>query len=134
MKIAIVDFTSYMESIPLALDSLNAREIFARQSSILIKPNLVIPSPHPITTSLLCCEALVEYIRSCTKAKIVIAEGTGDFSHETDEIFSILGYDMLAKRHNIKLMDLNSAPLKKLENKECPFFPEMYLPEIALVT
>ncbi|MCP4133930.1 MAG: DUF362 domain-containing protein [bacterium] len=131
MTLGISKFTSFKESVPAALDGVKARDILAAQTAILVKPNLVNTAPHPITTSVECCRAIVEYIRECTSAKIIIAEGCGDASYETGEIFRIMGYEDLAKSYDIELIDLNTAPLKKLNRPENPVFPEMYLPEIA---
>jgi len=131
MSLATVDFSTYHESVSLTLDKIGAKEVFAKQSAILIKPNLTNASRHPVTTSVECCEAVVEYVRSCSSADIIIAEGPGDPSLETEEIFDLLGYRRMAIREGIPLVDLNTAPLKKLKNKDCPVFPEMYLPEIA---
>ena len=131
MTLMTVDFSSYHESMSRALDSTGAREILAKQSAILIKPNLINATPHPVTTPVRCCEALVEYIRTYSRAEIIIAEGCGDPSFDTDEIYDILGYRELSRRHGIALVDLNESPLRKLKNRNCPVFPEIYLPEIV---
>ncbi len=131
MRFAKINFLSYHESVPDILDKIGARDILSKQDSILIKPNLVNSSPFPVTTSVICCEAIVNYIKTCSDAKIVIAEGSGDATYETYEIFDLLGYTDLAERHGIQLADLNHERLRKLENKDRPVFPEMYLPEIV---
>jgi len=131
MEPAIVDFTSYKKSINCALDAINAGERLASQAAILIKPNLINSSPHPITTSPACCGVIIEYIQKLSRAKIVIAEGCGDVNIETTEVFKALGYTVIAEKYNVPLVDLNSEPLKLLQNTGCPVFPEMYLPEIA---
>ena len=77
MQSAIVDFYSYQESIAAALDAINAGETLSRQTAILLKPNLINASPHPVTTPADCCEAVIEYIRSCSDASIVIEGETG---------------------------------------------------------
>lgn len=130
MPLTIVKFSSYRDSVKEALDRIDADKIIAKQTLILVKPNLVNASPHPVTTSPDCCEAVIEYIRACSKADIVIAEGCGDAFLETDEVFGLLGYRDLAKRHAIELIDLNHAPLKKLQKKNFAVFPEIHLPEI----
>jgi len=129
--VVTIDFSSYRESVAVAFDMIGARQALAKQSAILIKPNLTNASPHPVTTPVGCCEAVVEYVRSCSKSDIVIAEGCGDPSLETDEIFDLLGYRGMAIRHAVPLVDLNTAPLRKLANKNCSVFPEIYLPEIV---
>ncbi len=130
--IAEIEFTSYSESVPKALDAVGAAEVLRRQTAVLIKPNLVNASPFPVTTAAECIEAVIQYVRSCSEAAIVIGEGCGDANLETAEVFDRLGYGELARRQAVELVDLNHAPLVKLENKDCPVFQEMYLPEIAL--
>jgi len=131
MQLSVVDFNSYHESVSEALDAINAGKTLAKQTSILLKPNLINASPHPVTTPAACCEAVIEYIRSCSAANVVIAEGCGDAHLETDEVFDLLGYRNLAKRRGATLIDLNHAPVRKIENKHCSVFSEIYLPEIA---
>jgi len=129
--IAEIDFVSYAASVPEAFDAIGAAEILGRQTAVLIKPNLVNASPPPITTPVECVEAIVEYVRGCSQASIVVGEGCGDQNLETDEVFDRLGYRDMADRQDVELVDLNHAPLKRLEDRECDVFPEMHLPEIA---
>jgi uncharacterized protein (DUF362 family) len=75
---------------------------------------------------------VVEYVRAHSDAEVVIGEGCGTPSLETDEVFDRLGYRRLAEAHGVALVDLNRAPLVRLEQPECPVFPEMYLPEVAM--
>ncbi len=77
-----VNFTSYKKTINSALDAINAHEQLSSQTAILIKPNLINSSPHPITTSPECCEAVIEYIQKYSEAEIVIAEGCGEVNIE----------------------------------------------------
>lgn len=129
--ISTVEFTTYKDSIKEALDNIGAGEDILGQEHILIKPNLVINEPHPITTAPECTEAIIEYVRVVNpNASLIIAEGTGLKNMETDEVYSELGYNNLADKYDIELIDLNNAPLKKLSNPNFPVFPEIYLPEI----
>jgi uncharacterized protein (DUF362 family) len=128
-SIIIEPLTSYLENVENALNNLSAQSVFARQKAIMIKPNLVNGSPYPVTTPPECCEAIIQYIRSITEVPIVIAEGTGDASLETEDVFQMLGYKKLSEKMNISLIDLNHAPLRRIENKKCKVFKEMYLPE-----
>lgn len=129
---AEVEFVSYRESVPRVLDAIGARDVLERQTAVLIKPNLINASPFPITTAPECVEAVIEYVRSCSGAEIVVGDGCGDPNLETDEVFDRLGYRELARRHGVELVDLNHAPLTKLKNRDCPVFKEMHLPEIAM--
>lgn len=131
MKISTQEFSSYRESITKVLDEIGAAEVLAKERQILIKPNLVNASPFPVTTPVACCEAIIEYIRTCSDAEIVVAEGCGDAVLETDQIFSRLGYEELVEKYNVSLLDLNHAPLAKKYNPNCRVFPDMMLPEIA---
>ncbi len=130
--VAEIEFVSYPESVPQVLDAVGAPDVLRRQAAVLIKPNLINASPFPVTTSPQCVEAVVEYVRSCSEAVIVIGEGCGQADLETDVVFDRLGYRELARRQGVELVDLNHAPLRKLEDTTCPVFPQMYLPEIAL--
>jgi len=131
MTCATVDFLSYADSVPQALDAVNAAALFQAVSAVLIKPNLVTPSPHPVTTSPECCAALIAYIRSCSNAHIVIAEGSGDPDCDTWHVFDVLGYLKLSVTYGVELIDLNEVPLQRLQDEACMRFPEMYLPEVA---
>lgn len=127
-----VPFESYDASVAEALDRIGAAAVFAQQSRILLKPNLINADPHPVTTPAACCEALVRYIRSCSQARIVIAEGCGVPEISTAEIFARLGYAALARRWNLDLVDLNTASLRKVTNPDGVRYTSLMLPDIAL--
>ena len=126
-----VEFESFEASVPEVLDALGAREIFAAQTNILIKPNLINDSPPPVTTPAACCEALVRYIRDCSDAAITIGEGCGSATLETDTVFDRLGYRDMARSLGVELLDLNNAPLVTRSEPGCDVFREMHLPEIV---
>ncbi len=131
MTVASVVYRSYAASVPEVLERIGAAPVLGRQSGIVIKPNLINTDPHPVTTPSACCEALIDYIRACSSAEIVIAEGCGDAACETPEIFRALGYDRLAERKGVRLVHLNTAPLRRVRNEGCENFPELFLPEIV---
>jgi uncharacterized protein (DUF362 family) len=95
---------------------------------VMLKPNLINASPHPVTTPPALCAAVIAFVRRYTDAPIVIAEGCGDPHMETPEVFAQLGYQALAEELDVALMDLNSAPMKQLTDASCEVFPEMWLP------
>lgn len=128
--VAVEPFVSFEQSVPRILDAVGAGPLFAVQQKILLKPNCVCASGHPITTHPECCAAVINYIRAHAAPEILIAEGTGDARRETDAIFEALGYDDLAHRLGVELLDLNHAPLVRLERPDCLVFPEIYLPEV----
>lgn len=128
----IEPFTSFAESVPRALAAIGAEDVLPRQSRILIKPNLVNASPPPVTLPVAFAEALIDTLRSATAAELVIAEGSGDRELDTGEIFRLHGYEELAARKGIPLLDLNEAPLVRLKNPSCEVFPVFMMPEILL--
>jgi len=119
---AIVDFTNYAESVKKAFDEVKACATLEKQSAILIKPNLLGPQPFPVTTSIECCDAVLDYVRACAPdAEIIVGDGCGDPNMDTHEVFVELGH----------LIDLNDAPLEWREDSTCEMFPEISLPSIA---
>jgi len=126
----IEPFNSFAESVPRALQAVIDVALLSQQRRIIIKPNLVNSQAPPVTLPVACAEALVKTLKELTSAQIIIAEGCGDRNLETDEIFLRLGYQRLATQYGVELLDLNHAPLIKLENPDCRIFPEMWLPEI----
>jgi len=132
IDVAEVDFESYADSVPRALDAVNAGAVLAEQQAVLLKPNLINASPHPITAHPDCCVAVIEYIRRHSNAKIVIGEGCGEPSVTTLDVYDSLGYTRIAGELDVELVDLNDAPLVCLEDPSCSVFPEMYIPEIVM--
>ncbi len=126
----IEEYVSDEQSVRSALANAGAFDVLRRQKRILIKPNLVNASPPPITFPAGLAEELVLAIRERCDAEIVIAEGSGDRTLSTGEIFMQLGYRHLAARLGVELIDLNEAPLRRLEKEGCAVFPEMHLPDI----
>ncbi len=124
-------FESYQQSLPPLLDSIGAAEVFARQTKILLKPNLVNTSPPPITLPVAAMEVLVRYIRDCSSAELIIGEGTGMANLNSFDVFRCHGYDRLAEKYQLQLVDLNEAKNRQLSDPEAEVFPEFYLPELA---
>ena len=126
------EFSSYAETVPELMTSIGAAEILARQTRILIKPNLVNDMPPPVTTPVALVEAMVEYLQQVSQAEIMIAEGCGDPKRTTGELFALHGYETLARQKHITLIDLNEAPVVKLTMPQCTVFPEFMMPEILM--
>ena len=108
LGVAVEDFVSYAISIPRALDAIGAGALLACRQRIVLKPNLVNHSPHPITTPPACIEAIIDYIRSHGGAGIAVAEGSGDGN--TGRAFRELGYEEMAARKGVELIDLDAQP------------------------
>jgi uncharacterized protein (DUF362 family) len=130
-KVTEIEFVSYTESVPGILEKILVDEQLKDQETILLKPNLVNASPFPVTTPPQLVEAVIKYARKHSAARLIIAEGCGDSVMDTWDVFASLGYNDLSKKMDVELLDLNHAPLVRLENKGNKIFPEMFLPEIA---
>ena len=125
-------FISWQKTVPNLLDAAGLADRIAAKKKILIKPNLVEPLKPPITTPVELIAALVEYIHaSQPHLEIIIGEGCGSSSNSTWQIFETLGFTGLADLPHVTLMDLNEAPLVRMQNSNCKRWPEMYLPEIV---
>ncbi|WP_027370308.1 DUF362 domain-containing protein [Desulfovermiculus halophilus] len=129
---AVIDFTSYEESVPALLHLIQTETSLPQTGTIVIKPNLINDSPPPITTPAACCRALVDSIRSISTARVVIAEGCGQPGLDTPAVFDRLGYTDMAAGCGVQLVDLNTAQLVRMHNPECRIFPEIFLPQIAV--
>ncbi len=128
----ILPYQSYAATIPILLERIGAPSILARQRRILIKPNLVNDAPPPVTLPVAACAALVRCCRRWSRARIVIAEGTGEKHLTTEEIFAVHGYDQLARQENIELVDLNEAELIELSDKRNQIFPTFMMPRLVM--
>lgn len=131
MSVVKVEYTNYVDSIKKALNAIGAAKILSEQTAIIIKPNLMGLEPPPVTTPVACCDAVLEYIRACSDATVVVAEGCRDPHMKTREVFIELGYADWAAEKGIHLIDLNDAQLEWRENTDCEMFPQISLPEIA---
>ncbi len=128
-RVARVQFVDYDRSIPKALELIGAPERLPQEGLIILKPNLTNSSPPPVTTSVRAIEAMYEYCRARTKARIIIAEGAG--SGRTHDVYAALGYTELAKRLGIELVDFNTAETVKLANPDALHLKTFHLPKIA---
>lgn len=123
------EFTSYRESLLPVLESAHLAAELAEHRTVLIKPNLVEDLDPPITTHVDLVEALVDYIlHHHPEIQIIVGEGTGALEYDTFHCFEQLGYTKLHDR--VQLLDLNIEPCRRLTNKKCTRWPEIYLPEL----
>ncbi len=126
---ASVTFQSYETTVSECMAAGGAGDLLAADKPVMLKPNLINDSPHPVTTPPAFCAAVIAFVREHTQAPIVIAEGSGDAGLDTMEIFSRLGYDTLAREMDVTLLDLNTAPQVRLTGTVCRIFKEWWLPQ-----
>lgn len=126
-----IQYNSWRDSVPPLLEASRLLDKLAATRRVIIKPNLVEPQDPPITTPVELVEALIVHLHDARPdLEIIVAEGCGSSANNTWQIFEALGYLRLAELPSVNLMDLNTAPLVHLQNKNCRRWPEMYLPEI----
>lgn len=130
MPVVRVPLEDDAAALRLALERLDLGPELAARPRILLKPNLVNSSRYPVTTRAAFCGALVDVLRELGDPEIVIAEGCGDQHLETDAVFAALGYTALARAKGVRLLDLNHAPLRTLQDPGRTVFKEMHLPEV----
>ena len=106
-RVAIVKGTNPPDMTVKALEMVEAHEALSDEKPFLIKPNYINAS-HPstgITTDSRVIEGVVKFLKEHGVKEIIIGEGSG-FA-DTFEAFRIAGVDALAKRWDVKLVDLN---------------------------
>jgi len=72
VRVSIIEFTNYAQSVAEALDAVGARDTLAGQTRIVLKPNIINASPPPITTPVQCVEAVLDYCRANSDAEVVV--------------------------------------------------------------
>jgi uncharacterized protein (DUF362 family) len=83
------------------------------QEKIVIKPNLIANQPYPTTTSSKTVEAIIKNLKKFKK-EIIIAEGAG--WTDTYAAYRDQGYQQIAEKYGVKLVDLNIDRVQIVEN------------------
>mgnify|MGYP005840232453 CR=1 FL=1 len=95
------------------------------QKKIVIKPNLIANQPYPTTTSSKTVEAIIKNLKKFGK-EIIIAEGAG--WTDTYAAYRDQGYQQIAEKHGVKLVDLNIDRVEIVENPKAIVLKEYELP------
>jgi uncharacterized protein (DUF362 family) len=101
-----------------------------RGKRVVLKPNMVdVSATRPIHTDPRLLEALVLHLATQGAAEIVLAEGTSH-NRDSEDLFRRAGYEALAKRRGLRLIDLNYDDLTptKCVNPRATLLREMALP------
>lgn len=121
------------EAVAKLLDASSLTAAIPVDKPILLKPNLVTDDPPPITTPVELVEAVIVVLRRVGVGnEIVVGEGCGATEYDTWRPFKALGYEDMAERLGVTLIDLNEAPLVHLRDSALARWPEMWLPEIVM--
>ena len=107
VKVAIVRGTDPPEMTVEAMEMAEAEEALPGNRPVLIKPNYI-NDKHPstgITTDCRVIEGVVRFLRQHGAEEIAVGEGSG--VSDTFRAFRNAGVDDIARRWNVKLLDLN---------------------------
>jgi len=134
LQVALVRCPDYgLESLAEAIRAgwRSTRPPDVRGKRVVIKPNMVDVSPdRPIHTDARLIEALILHLGDLGAREIILAEGT---SHNRDSewLFRQSGFEGLAKRRGIALVDLNYDDLVPVKNANprATLLREIHLPE-----
>jgi len=99
---------------------------------VIIKPNLVmaLPSDTGLTTDPRVVQAIVELCRSLDPSDVTIAEGSG--GADTKMAFERCGYSELARKYDIKIIDLNESQTTMVNVPDGKAFQVLDVPNIIL--
>lgn len=130
-KGAAIPFKTYKEGLDKLLDLIKLDKELKKHHSIVLKVSLFDEETLP-STKVEFVESVLEY---CIKnknpvASIFIAEGSEGVP--TEELFERYGYNKLAEKYEVGLVDLNSAETKTIENEKYKKFQEIKYPELLL--
>jgi uncharacterized protein (DUF362 family) len=131
-QVCTTRFSGWSQVGPL-LEAAGLARALPADGRVLIKPNLVADLPPPMTTPVALVSEIVRFVRACRPGcEIIVADGCGSLKYETGHVFHTMGYTAMAEALGITLLDLNTAPCRRLTNPRCRRWPEFYLPEIVL--
>ena len=126
-NILIRDFQNFQTSVPLILEEASLKSKIKGWKKVILKPNLTTNRKPPCTTPVELVEEVVKFIQT-TDTEIIIAEGSGGC--DTQKAFKDLGYQNLAQKYNLKLIDLNKAERIERENPKALVLKKVKLPKI----
>jgi len=105
-----------------------------RGKRVVIKPNIADFSPdRPIHTDVRLVEALVLLLRNAGAAEVIIAEGP-PHNRDTEWLFRQTGYEDMAGRLDVPLVDLNYDDVRPVRNAnpKATALRNLYLPKTIL--
>ncbi|MEW6541406.1 MAG: DUF362 domain-containing protein [Bacillota bacterium] len=128
MSMVSLQFKNYETSVTDALRRLGLEAVLKREQRIVIKPNLVLPDPPPVTTDVACVEAVARFCLEHSAAEVVVAEGSG--GSDTERCFETLGYQAMARRLGIRLVDLDRIRFTIKSDPRAVLYDRFPLPTI----
>jgi uncharacterized protein (DUF362 family) len=130
VKGASIKFRSYGETVPRILGILKLQRELKKYDKIVLKPFLT--NPIQGSTSVEFVEEILRFVLSHKNpvAEVFIAEGAD--GEDTQELFEVLGYDKLAEKYDVSLVDLNKGEIEMVENYEFLKFDGIAYPKILM--
>ena len=131
--VSVVQNEDVQQAVLEAVGLLGGIESFVQPNDkVVIKPNLVfaLPSDTGFTTDPRVVQAIVELCRSANASDVTIAEGSG--GTETKMAFERCGYSEIARRYDIKLVDLNNSTITMVDVPDGKSIQELGIPNIIL--
>ena len=128
VKGVAVRFRNYKETIPKMLEVIKFADVVKNQEKIVLKPDLINGGEYGTPV-----EFVEEVLKFCVKNKnpgteIFIAEGCDGFN--TGNVFGEQGYQALAEKYGIGLIDLTKTENDEIENDNFLHFNEIFYPKI----
>jgi uncharacterized protein (DUF362 family) len=129
--VALLRGTDNKELAYKALKTINAEEVVSSKKRVLIKVNITIirTAEEGVTTDPRMVEGAIEFLKDQGVRDIAIAEGGGC---DVTQAFGELGYNEVAKRQNVRLIDVNreEGVFTKVPNPH--FIPEFWIAKPVL--
>ena len=128
IKGASIPFKSYEESVHKLLESLKVSEELKKYDKIILKPKVSADSYTPV-------DFIEQVLKFCLENKnpvteVFIAEGSD--GEDTMELFETHGYQNLAEKYSIGLIDLNNTETEEILDSNFLKFEEINYPKILL--
>lgn len=107
----------YLSAVREGLDWKGLRSIFKNSQRISIKPNLTFPTySKGVTTSPEALEALIICLKDYTdRITVCESDGGGYNKFSMDEVFHKTGIFKIAERYGVRIVNLTSAPSRKVD-------------------
>jgi len=127
VKGASIKFTTYKEAVPKLLNLLKAGAELKKYDKIVLKPYIKSKEAH---TQVEFVEAVLQFCLANKNpiTEVFIAEGAD--GADTGELFESLGYQTLAEKYAIGLIDLNNTEVEEVIDEEFLKLTSIQYPKI----
>lgn len=129
-KGAAIRFTSYEQSVPKILDLLKLQKEIKKYDKVVLKP--YISSQSENSTSV---EFVEQVLKFCLENKNPVAEVfivEGCDGEDTNDLFTKQGYQKLAEKYDVSLVDLNETETEQVELDSAIKFQKIHYPKLLM--